>query len=171
MAETIRVRERGQTIAFSFEDMMKYHGPGSPGGVATAFKVLQLAFELVSPDEPPRRRSIAVRTAFRGPGARDGFEAVTRAVSEDRYTIDLALARPDRGRLRESFVFEVNVDGHVVTLLLREGFVTEEFIDLAGKGDRTPAEEADLDRLKAQLADRVMAAPAAEVYELSTSPI
>lgn len=167
MTETIQVRDGGTTIAFSFDDMMKYHGPGSPGGVATAFKVLQRALEVLSPDRLPPRRSIMVRTAFRGPGARDGFEAVARAVTEDRYTIDLALERRDRGRLVQSFVFEVSIGEDTVTLLLREGFVTAEFIDLAGKDNRTAAEEAHLDELKADLAQRIMAQPAADVYEVA----
>lgn len=166
-AETIEVAELGRTIAFSFEDMLRYHGPGSPGGVANAFKVLQRAFAVLSPDGPPQRRSIAVRTSFRGPGARDGFEAVTRAVTEDRYTVDPELARPDRGRLLQSFVFEVSVGDHSVTLLLRDGFVTDEFIDLAGKENRTAPEEDRLDELKAELAERVMSAAASEVYELA----
>ena len=69
MIETIAVQELGRTITFSFDDMLKYHGPGSPGGVAVAFKALQRAFEVLSPGEPPARRSIVVRTPFRGPGA------------------------------------------------------------------------------------------------------
>jgi hypothetical protein len=167
MTETIKVQESGRTIEFSFEDMMRYHGPGSPGGVANAFKVMQRAFQVLSPDEPPQRRSIAVRTAFRGPGARDGFEAVTRAVFDGRYTVALELARADLGRLRQSFVFEVSVGQRSVTLLLRDGFVTEEFIDLAGKDSRTADEESRLDELKAQLARRVMGADAADVYEVA----
>ena len=167
MAETIRVQERGRIIEFSFDDLMRYHGPGSPGGVANAFKVLQRAFAVLSPDEPPQRRSVVVRTAFRGPGARDGVEAVTRAVTDGRYIVDPALARPDLGRLRESFVFEVSIGRSSVTLLLRDGFVTEEFIDLAQKDDRTDEEESRLDELKAQLAQRVMAADAADVYDIA----
>ena len=74
---------------------MKNHGPGSPGGVATAFKVLQRAFAVLSPDQSPERRSIAVRTAFRGPGTRDGIEAVKRAVSRaSRGLRDRAVHRP-----------------------------------------------------------------------------
>jgi hypothetical protein len=167
VTETIEVRELGQTISFSFDDMMRYHGPGSPGGVANAFKVLQRAIEVLSPDEAPQRRNIVVRTAFRGPGARDGFEAVTRAVTEGRYTVDRTLLRADRGRLLEDFVFEVGLGGSPVTLLLRDGFVTEEFIDLARTEARTEAQERRLDELKAQLAQRVMATPAADVYELA----
>jgi hypothetical protein len=167
VTETIEVRELGQTISFSFDDMMRYHGPGSPGGVANAFKVLQRAIEVLSPDEAPQRRNLVVRTAFRGPGARDGFEAVTRAVTDGRYTVDRALLRADRGRLLEDFVFEVGLGGSPVTLLLRDGFVTEEFIDLARTEARTEAQERRLDELKAQLAQRVMATPAADVYELA----
>ena len=167
MAETIRVQERGRIIEFSFDDLMRYHGPGSPGGVANAFKVLQRAFAVLSPDEPPQRRSVEVRTAFRGPGARDGVEAVTRAVTDGRYTVDPALTRPDLGRLRESFVFAVSIGDRSVTLLLRDGFVTEEFIDLAQKDDSTDEDESRLDELKAQLAQRVMAADAADVYDIA----
>jgi hypothetical protein len=165
MTETLEVQERGRTLAYSFDDLMKYHGPGSPGGVAIGFKVLQRAFALLSPDGPPQRRSISVRTAFGGPGARDGFEAVTRAVSGERYTHDPALARPERGRVVERFVFEVGDGEHSVTLLLREGFVTEEFIDLARKDGRSQDEDAHLDALKEDLAARVMAADALDLFD------
>jgi hypothetical protein len=165
VADTIRVQERGRIIEVSFDDMMRYHGGGSPAGVANAFKVLQRAFAVLSPDEPPQRRSVVVRTAFRGPGARDGVEVVTRAVTDGRYTVDPALSRPDLGRLRESFVFDVGIGGKSVTLVLRDGFVTEEFIDLAQKDNRTEREESRLDELKAELAQRIMAADAGNVYE------
>jgi len=108
-----------------------------------------------------------VRTAFRGPGARDGVEAVTRAVTDGRYIVDLALARPDLGRLRESFVFELSIGERSATLIIRDGFVTEEFIDLAQKDARTDEEESRLDDLKAQLAQRVMTAAAADVYDVT----
>jgi hypothetical protein len=166
VAETITVEERGRILEFSFDDLLRYAGPHSPAGVANAFKVLQRAFAELSPDAPPPRRSVVIRTAFRGPGARDGVEAVTRAVTDGRYTVDPALARPDLGRLRESFVFDVSLGDRSVTLALREGFVTEQFIDLAQKDDRTDDEESRLDELKAQLAQRIMTAGAYAVYEV-----
>jgi hypothetical protein len=164
--ETILVEERGQLLEFSYTDMLCYAGPYSPAGVANAFKVMQRAFAALSPNQPPQRRSIMIRTAFAGPGARDGFEAVTRAFTDGRYTVDHALARPDRGRLLQSFVFQVTIAGRAATLLLRKGFVTAEFIDLAGKPDRDQAEETHLDQLKAQLAQRLLATPAEDIYEL-----
>jgi hypothetical protein len=66
----------------------------------------------------------------------------------------------------ERFVFELSYRGHVVTLAVREGYVTDEFIDLARREDRGADEGRRLDALKAEMAERVMAAPAAEVYAL-----
>ena len=39
----LEVVERGRLTRFSFEDVLDYHGPGSPGGAAHAFKVLELS--------------------------------------------------------------------------------------------------------------------------------
>ncbi|MGX9791044.1 hypothetical protein [Mycobacterium sp. MMS18-G62] len=166
MTESLTVQERGQTLTFTFDDMLRFHAGNSPGGVAMAFKVMQRAFGVLSPTVPPQRRSVSVRTAFRGPGARDGFEAVTGAVSDGRYTVDRSLVRPDLGRLREDFVFVVGIADRTATLSLRDGFVTDEFVDLARAENRTEHQERRLDELKAQLAQQVMAAAAADVYNV-----
>jgi hypothetical protein len=166
MPATIEVSERGTVIAFSYEDMLRYHGQGSPGGVAHAFKVLERALPLLDPRGPCERRELSVETAFGGPGARDGFELVTRAVSGDRFSVDPALARPERGRTLERFVFRLRYREREATLILREGFVTEEFIDLARSERRSDEQERRLDTLKREMAARVLAPPADEVYEL-----
>lgn len=168
MSETLAVVDRGRSIAFSFDDLLDYHGPGSPGGVAQAFKVLERALPLLAPDGPPERREIEIRTAFGGPGARDGFELVTRAVSDERYVVDPSMALPDHGPTRERFVFRLDYRGRAVTLTLREGYVTEEFIELARQEGRTPEQESRLDALKLELAERVMSAPAADVYDATS---
>jgi hypothetical protein len=167
MIETVGVLERGKVLCFAFDDALRYAGPHSPGGVAIGFRALQRAFDLLSPDAPPERRSVTVRTAFRGPGARDAFEAVTRALTDGRYTLDRTLLRADRGRLLEDFVFEVGIGAEPVTLLLRDGFVDDEFIDLAGTDQRSPAQEHRLDELKIELAQRVMAKSADEVFDIA----
>jgi hypothetical protein len=167
MTEALTVEERGRTFTFTFDDMMRYHGFHSPAGVAMAFKVMQRAFAALSTDGAPPRREVMVRTAFRGPGARDGFEAVTRAVTDGRYTVDRSLVRSDLGRLREDFVFVVDFGGRIVTLLLRDGFVTDEFVDLARTENRTDAQKHRLDELKAQLAQRVMVARAEDVFDIN----
>ena len=163
----LRVLDRGVALDFAFEDLMRFHGPHSPGGVAMAYKVLERALPLLSPGGPAERRAITIRTAFGGPGARDGFELVTRAVSEGRYAVDPALARPALGRARERFVFALAHRAAELTLVLRDGFVSDEFIELARTEGRAADQEARLDALKRDLADRVMAPPAADVYDVA----
>ena len=167
MTTSIEVVDRGRLVAFSVGDVMRYHGPGSPGGVAHAVKVLELALPLLDPDGPCERREIVVETAFGGPGARDAFELVTRAVTGGRYRVDNALARPERGRTLERFVFRLSYRKSSVTVVLRDGFVTDEFIDLARADERTESQERRLDQLKREMAERVLARPAGEVYEIS----
>ena len=165
MATELVVLDRGVRLAFSFADLMSYHGPGSPGGVAHGFKVMERALPLLEPDGPPERREIEVATAFGGPGARDAIELVTRAVTGDRFVVDAGLALPERGWTRERFVFRLGYRGATVALGVREGFVTEEFLELA-RTERPSAEQtARLDVLKREMAERVMACPASEVYE------
>jgi hypothetical protein len=164
---SITVLEEGREISFSFEDMVNYNGGGSPAGVALAYKVLELALSLLDPGGPVERREIVIETAFGGPGARDAFEVVTRAVTDERLVIDRSLARPENGRARERFVFRIRYRDGTVTLTLREGFMTEEFIDLTRKAARSSEDEHRLAAMKDDLARRVMSADPDVVYDVS----
>jgi hypothetical protein len=161
----LSLADAGVPASFTFEDMLRYHGPGSPGGVAHAFKVLERALPLLAPDGPPERREIVVRTAFGGPGARDGFELVTRAVTEGRYTVDPALARPERGRTLERFVFRLAYRDRAVTLIARAGSVPDELIELVRNGDRTAEQDRRLGAVKLEMAEHVMASVATDLYD------
>ncbi|MDQ4093712.1 MAG: hypothetical protein M3143_10030 [Actinomycetota bacterium] len=163
---TIEVAEQGSPLTYTFEDLMRYHGPGSPGGVAHALKVLERVLPLLEPGGLPERREIVVDTAFAGPGARDAFEMVTRAVTENRYVVDEVLARPDLGSTRERFIFRLGYRGRSVTAFLREGYVTEEFLALVRQESRTSEEESHLTVLKQEMAGRLLASPATAVYDV-----
>ena len=98
----LEVTERGEPLRVLLRaTCWRYHGGRSPGGAAIAFKVLERGLPAFGRCE---RREIEVETAFGGPGARDAFELVTRAVTDGRYRVDEALERPDRGRVLERFV-------------------------------------------------------------------
>jgi hypothetical protein len=66
-------------------------------------------------------------------------------------------------------VFRLTYRDRTVTLTLREGLVTDEFIELARTENRSADEERRLDTLKQEMADRVMARPADEVYDAGAS--
>jgi hypothetical protein len=164
-ATELVVLENGKPLAFTFADCLRYHGFGFPGGVAHGFKVLERALPLLGDGAPVERREIRVETAFPGPGARDAIELVTRAATGGRYVVDAAFAGPEvpespAGR----YFFRLIVATRAVELVIRPGFVVPEFLALGRKRDRSAAEEARLTVLKQEMADRLMAAPAADVY-------
>ena len=168
MTATLHVREGGQDLFYGFDDLMAFHGFGFPGGVAHGYKVLERALPLLAGGEPPERREIEIRTAFRGPGARDAFEMVTRSLTESRYVVDAALERPERGETLARYVFVLSYRGTTVRLQIREGLVRDEFIALGRKADRTAEEDLRLTQLKQEMADRLLATPATEVYDVTS---
>ncbi|MHC3000830.1 hypothetical protein [Gordonia metallireducens] len=158
--------DQGKTLSYSIDDVMLYHGPGFPGGVAHAYKVLERALPMLGADGTVERRDIHVATAHRGPGVRDTMEMVTRAVTEDRYSVDSSLERNDRGETLERYVFELCYRDRRVRLEIREGFVTDEFIRLGRQTSRTETEERRLTVLKQEMAERLLSAPAEDVYDV-----
>jgi hypothetical protein len=54
----------------------------------------------------------------------------------------------------------------MATLPMRPGFITAEFFELAGQAERDHAEEGRLDEMKAQLAQRILAVSAEDIYGL-----
>ncbi|PTR32118.1 hypothetical protein C8K36_1011168 [Rhodococcus sp. OK519] len=165
MHSEVSVVEGGTPLVYTFDDVMKYHGPNAPGGVAHALKVLERVLPLLDGGRPVERREIEIATAHGGPGVRDTFEMVTRAVTEGRYVVDAALARPERGTTLANYVFRLTYRGRTVTVQVRDGFVADEFIALVNKSDRTGTDEARLVVLKREMTDRLLAVPATEVYD------
>lgn len=171
MTNSLTVIDQGTTLDFTFADALRYHGPLAPGGVAHAYKVLERALGVLGQDEHVERRELVVTTSHGGPGVRDTVELVTRAVTEGRYTVDGSLARPERGITLEMYVFQIDYRDESVTLILREGFVVDEFIELSRTPSRSPEAEARLVVLKQEMTDRVMARPADEVYDVVPSGV
>lgn len=162
----LKVLDDGKPLNFTLEDITLYHGFGFPGGVAHAFKVMQLALPLLDANGRPERREIRIATPFRGPGGRDAFEMVTRCVTDGRYNIDPDLMKPERGEVLKGYVFNLTYRGTTLFLQIKDGHVREEFIMLGRKPERTVKEEEHLTRMKREMADRLFALPAEKVYEI-----
>lgn len=162
----IEVVDQATLLVFSFDDMLRYAGPGSPAGVAMAYQAMRCAFPILDSDGPLHRREIVVETAFRGPGGRDGFELVTRGVTDGRYLVTPTLERPERGVTLEQFVFRLRYRDRACTLVVGEAMVTEEFVTMARKSDRTPDEERQFTALKQAHAENLLAHGPGEVFEV-----
>lgn len=166
MSGTIEVLDGEALLAFSIDDMLNYSGPGSPGGVAHGFKVLERGLPLLDPSGPLQRREISVRTPFEGPGVRDAVELVTRAATCGRYVVEPSLARTERGPTMERFVFELGYRDRTVTLIVCDGVVPDEFIELATTEGLSQEQQVRFAQLKLEVLDRVMGLPADEVYDV-----
>lgn len=157
------VLDAGVPIELTFADVMKYHGSAFPGGVAHGYCAMQHAVAVLGAVE---RREVTVRTAFPGPGGRDAVEMVLRAVTGDRFVVDSALAAVSRGATLARYVWEFAYRGRTVRLQLRDdGLVTDEFIALGAKRDRTRDDDERLTVLKQEMTDRLLARTVGQVYE------
>ena len=160
------VLDQGESIAISFDDLLKYHGRSSIGGVAHAFKAMERAFPLLSPGEPPERYDITVESGFPGGGARDAFEMVTRAVTGDRYRLTSAPAGTEAPEAPGGhFFFRLGYRGTVVDLTARAGLVPEDFLEVACREAPTPGDAARARQLKEEMAERLLSLPAQDVYD------
>ena len=163
---TLVVRDQGDAISISFDDLLKYHGRSSVAGVAHAFKAMERAFPLLSPGEPPERYDVAVESGFPGGGARDAFEMVTRAVTGDRYRLTSAPAGVEAPAAPGGhFFFRLGYRGALVDLVARSDLVPDEFLDVACREAPTPAEAVRAQQLKEEMAARLLGLPADEVYD------
>lgn len=162
------VNDQGDPISIAFDDLLKYHGRSSIAGVAHAFKAMERAFPLLSPAQPPERSDIIVESGFPGGGARDAFEMVTRAVTGDRYR-PASDPAPAGAPVAPGghFYFRLGYRGAVVELTARAALVPDDFVEVACRENPSPAEAARAQRLKEEMAERLLSLPADEVYDVS----
>ena len=167
----ITVTEKGQSLTFTFEDILKYFGSGKISGcvvgVSHGLISMQLAFPMLDAGRPLERREVSVRTAFPGAGARDALEMVTRCFTDGRVVVDKNM--PEAKDAVESpggrYYFEYSYRGRTVACSVKPGWVKPEFIALARVKNRTPEQEAALDAMKRETAQRLLAAQSGDVYE------
>ncbi len=163
---SLMILDQDESISISFDDILKYHGRSSIAGAAHAFKAMDRGFPLLSAGQPPDRHHIAVESGFPGGGARDAFEMVTRAVTEDRYRVVPELAGAEAPEAPGGhFFFRLSYRGTVVDLALRDGLVPEEFLELACREAPSAAEAERAKRLKEDMAERLLSLPADEVSD------
>lgn len=170
MRDTFTVRDVQGEIVISLADMRKYHGQDFDNGLSMALKACQLAFRKLTNGRPPERRKIRLVLALSPPGILDGFEYITRAISDQRVIID-----PYCGRGPESYngryYFEMHYEGRKVALWLRDGIVPDGYTLLAKRGFLGLLEESDVAAWRAgkqRIAETVMRLPAEQVFEMSS---
>ncbi|MEN6391904.1 MAG: FmdE family protein [Syntrophomonas sp.] len=168
----LKVNDRDIVLIISYEDMIKYHGRFNIGGVAIAFKVLELAFSKLSPGAVPTREKINFVSGMgmAGPGLIDGVEMVTRAWTRGRMIVDdqlntrlPALDLPDGGK----YYYEMEYEGKRIAMALKDGLIPEEFMVLTRKvkaATINPEEACRLQVLKEDIAAALMSREPEELF-------
>lgn len=169
----IQVRDQQDSLSFSFDDLVKYHGRFNIGGVAMAFRVLEEGFARLSPDIAPERRQISFKSGLgeKGTGVIDAVEMVTRAKTRGCLTLEQIWlagkpgpATPDG---RGKYYFELMVEGRQLGFELQSGLIPAEFIELINKLHAqtiTEHEQQRLRQIKENLALSILAAPFTDLF-------
>lgn len=144
-------------LPIGFDAVRAYHGHGALAMLALTFQGLRGALARLAPeDDPVPRKELTVVSGHPGPGVRDAFEFVTRAVTRNCYTVDLTLPEARYSKNADkSYSFHLRHGARKVQAVLRPGVLPPEFFDLLG------AQDADAQRrhaeLRRQIAARVVA--------------
>ncbi|PZA11719.1 hypothetical protein DNX69_11390 [Rhodopseudomonas palustris] len=156
---TLTIAGEEDLIDIRFDAVAAYHGQSALAMLAVTFQALRLMLPVLSPERPPRRADLVVTSGHPGPGVRDAFEFVTRAVTRGVYTVDRSLphARLCPGA-DMSYSWRVSAGDRSVGAALRSGVVPDRFFELIGRGAaRSDDENAELSALKRRVADDVLA--------------
>jgi hypothetical protein len=147
-----------EPIEIGFPMVAAYHGQSALAMAAIVFQAQRAAFALLSPEAMPARRDISIVSGHPGPGVRDAFEAVTRAVTRGAYVVDRSLpgARLAPGH-DISYSFRITLGQRTAELALRPGVLPERFFELVFAKNRTAAQERELSALKRSVAEDVLA--------------
>lgn len=157
----IYIKDRNQVLELGFHDVTKYHGNLALMAVAVGFRSLQAAFAELFGDDAPDRKELSILSGHAGPGFRDVFEYVTRAVTRGAYQVDVnyPVSQFDPYRA-QSYAFVVTAaDGRAVEVSLRDDFLPAAFYDYLKKGREqamTEQDVQDFEKLKLALSERAM---------------
>lgn len=148
-----------------------YHGHGALTMLALTYQGLCGAMSKLGADSQPIMRSeLSVLSGHPGPGVRDAFECVTRAVTRDAYRVDKTLpwARYNTGGT-QSYSFILSRQQQSVRAVLRENILPARFFELLTA--RQPQELEEFQRLRRTLAAEVLTQAPEALYEYTTETV
>ena len=164
---SIRVVGEEEPIEIGFDAVAAYHGQAALAMLAVTFQGLRAAFVELSPTGMPWRSSLSVVSGHPGPGVRDAFEFVTRAVTRNAYTVDRSL--PDaryNPHVDMSYSFRISLDGRTVQVVLRDNVLPPRFFEVGWIKEKSASEAAEYSALKREIAARVLASEPEALFVL-----
>lgn len=143
MPNSLTFLDAGGPVEVTYQAMKDYHGKDFHGGVALAYKALELALQRLAPDgKPPHRDDLRVVIGFNPPGVVDALEYATRAFTRNRAIIDPKVQLGPES-IFGSYYFEIQHKGASVRMTLKDGLLPGDFTDLARKALAKTATDAE----------------------------
>ncbi|WP_454647674.1 hypothetical protein [Bradyrhizobium liaoningense] len=166
----ITIMAEEEPVEIGFPMVAAYHGQSALAMAAIVFQAQRAAFAVLSPEKIPTRRDISIVSGHPGPGVRDAFEVITRAVTRGAYSVDRALpeARLVPGH-DISYSFRITLGERTVEMALLPGVLPERFFELVFAKDRTTAQERELSALKRSIAEDVLAKEPGALFTMCAS--
>ncbi|TBL77299.1 hypothetical protein [Paenibacillus thalictri] len=167
----IRIMDGPDELHISFADIEKFHGRLALMAVAVAFRAQQAAFKELFGDQAPQRKDISIMSGHAGPGFRDSFEFVTRALTRGVYTVDVNYPKGQHDPYRpQSYAYVISsATAGSIEVTLKENFLPPVFYDYLKKsreGTMTDADNEEFRNLKISLSKHALALPQDELLEV-----
>ena len=173
----IRIYDEPSDLTFVFDDLVRFHGTKSICGLTVSFKVMEAAWQELWTGAPPRREELSVASGFPGPGTRDGFEMVTRAVSRDAFRI-IPDAKPTplvSEAAKGAYFFQLSDNRQIIELGLKPGMLPDDFIRRRGamaRGEASFSDVTDFRKIQFGFSERLLSlAPQDAVNVIDVRPV
>lgn len=175
----VTIREKGETISFSYDELLQYHGGEMPGGVALSFRMLQWIFNDIL-DTLPERGNCTFYSGL-GYNGRGIIDTVKKVLGvEENSTLRLNIEHsmdkeaplaPGGGR----YYFEFGCAEKNVRLAVKEGAIPEEFFRCSAElhrkrqaGENISTEETEhLQNLRIELSEAILLADGGDLFVIS----
>ncbi len=172
MSDNIIVLHDSGEVAITYEELVKYHDQDHWGGVALAWKIIQLTMASLNDGKPLDRSLIRIRTGLNPPGLVDGFEYLTRAVTRQRLVVDASLNKGPKSPFG-SFCFVIGYGDKRFGLQLKEGLLPDDFATLGRKCQAGMGSDVEKSRwigIKHDLGKIIMGKAAGELFDIVEQP-
>lgn len=159
----ITIQGEEAIIPITFEAVEAYHGHQALAMLAITYQGLRGALALLA-DHPLSRANLTVVSGHPGPGVRDAFEFVTRAVTRGVYTVDLSLPEARYCNKKDkSYSFFLCGNNKKVQAILKPGILPARFFALLGSADQ--ADQKEHQQLRREIANRVIQLQPDEIFD------
>ena len=166
------------TTNVTIESAAEYYGMGIKPAIICVFRVCNVAFKTLWPEEPPLRSDILVITTNPTRGVRDTFEFITRCVSRHKYILKQIPGTSSIKLTPENWVFTIvnEPTGEAVEIKVREEVFPENLFELRAsvkskiKEGGTPSKEEmkAYNKAMAEFAKRLKTWSDEELFEVRT---